>query len=593
MNTLKGNFRKGTIQSDEKCLTFKNEDLEVFFSGRIYLKEVSQNPCIDPAFYIAGLFEQSGISCFRELDGTYLVVIRQGDRYYCNRDRFGSGQQLFYSSGAFATTIDDLLELTGLSKDPDPHTLAGFLQFGYIPAPSTGLKNISKLPGGQVLSWNGLTTDLQELYGWDTYRNSEIQANLSMDDAVENYRILHQKAILKRIAQANTVGVLLSGGYDSCGNIAALRKVYDGRVLSFTVGFKDNPWSEVPLARKMAQTFDAEFHHSDIDGSEIAQLPKLVRQMGDPFQEGGLMVNFAAMKLASGHPVDVILGGDGNDQHHGTSGKELAMHLLASKTGMSVAQKILYRYERSKTHLNDDKGFRLAFHNRKILNILYNDAFGFGKGELGAMGLKNAQVTHYGIPSDIEKALDFNDLYYQHNYFVDVKQVINEVILFKAGQNAALRDIRIAFPYMDQEISDFLSSLPRKLRFSGSFKEIVKGQGKSKFLHKRLYFNDLPKEVSTKKKQGGFAPLTIFFKSEENLKLTKEVILRSGICNGLVNENWVREFIARFQISNNSDPYWFWYSQLNAFRLFNLLVLAVWWDTTIKGINANYLSELI
>jgi asparagine synthase (glutamine-hydrolysing) len=593
MNSIKGQFTKGTLVSEGKCLTYKDDHLEVSFIGQIYLKNADQNPPYNPVKIIAEQFERSGIDCFRELDGTYLVIIHKDGKYYLNRDRFGSGPQLFYNIDSFATSINDLVELTGIQKNPDLESIAGFLQFGYIPAPATALKGVSKLPCGQVLSWNGSGVSLIDLYPWSDYQAKEITANLTLEDAVDNYNQLHKKAILKRIANAGSVGVLLSGGYDSCGNIAALRKVYDGKVLSFTVGFKDNPWSEVPLAKKMAETFGAEFHHSDIDGSEINNLPELVRQMGDPFQEGGLMVNFSAMKLASGYPVDVVLGGDGNDQHHGTSGKELAMHLLASKTGMGLAQKILYQYEQSRTNLSDDKAFRIAFHNRKILNILYNDAFGFGKGELGAMGLKNINVNRYGIPSTVNSARNFNELYYQHNYFVDVKQVINEVILFKAGQNASLRNINIAFPYMDQEISSFLSTLPRKLRFSGTFKEILKGQGKSKFVHKKLYFNDLPKEVSTKKKQGGFAPLTIFFKSGENLDLVSKVILNSGICKSLLNENWVNEFIHRFKASNSSTPYWFWYSQLNAFRLFNLLVLAVWWETMINGKKADQLTELL
>jgi asparagine synthase (glutamine-hydrolysing) len=593
MNSIKGQFIKKTIVCADVCSQYLDDQLEVVFLGQIFLPEISHNPCKEPSKYIAGVYKEFGYQGFRKLDGTYLTIIRDGASYYMNRDRFGSGPQLFYTSNAFATNINELLELSGFLKEPNLEGLAGFLKFGYIPSPLTGLKGVSKLPGGQVLIWKGSGAILEDLYTWQESQSIEINSKITMDEAVDTYSQLHQKAIRKRIAGAEKVGVLLSGGYDSCGNIAALRKVYDGRVLSFTVGFKDNPWSEVPLAKMMAEKFGAEFHHSDIDGNEITNLPQLVRQLGDPFQEGGLMVNFAAMKLASGYPVDIMLGGDGNDQHHGTSGKELAMHLFASKSGLSILQKAFYAFDQSRTILKDNKEFRLAFHNRKILNILYNDAFGFGSGELKAMGLADAPAKGYGIQEGLNDSKSFDDLFFQHNYFVDVKQVINEVILFKAGQNAAFRNIPLAFPYMDREISEFLVSLPRELRFSGTPKEVIRGYGKSKFIHKRLYQNDLPKEVSGKKKQGGFAPLTIFFRSDSNIELVRQVILGSGICKNILNETWISGFIDSYKSYNSKKPYWFWYSQLNAFRLFNLLVLAVWWETIMNDKTANQLSDLL
>jgi asparagine synthase (glutamine-hydrolysing) len=593
MNSIKGQFIEKKLVCDETCSRYIDEQLEVVFLGKIFLPEVSQNPCLEPASYVAGLYKEFGFPGFRKLDGTYLVIVRDGDTFFMNRDRFGSGPQLFYTSNAFASDIKELLDLSCLSKEPDLRGLTGFLKYGYIPSPRTGLKGVSKLPAGQVLIWKSSSAILEDLYTWQDYKTKEINTRITVDEAVDTYDNLHQKAIKKRIAGAGKVGVLLSGGYDSCGNIASLRKVYDGQVLSFTVGFKDNPWSEVPLARMMAETFGAEFHHSDIDGSEINDLPELVRQLGDPFQEGGLMVNFAAMKLASGYPVDIMLGGDGNDQHHGTSGKELAMHLMASKTGLGILQKIFFAFDQSKTKLNDNKQFRLAFHNRKILNILYNDAFGFGPGELKAMGLASFSTDGYGIEKGLKDSKTFDGLFSQHNHFVDVKQVINEVILFKAGQNASLRNIVLAFPYMDLEVSEFLATLPRELRFSGTPKEVFRGKGKSKYIHKTLYRNDLPKEVSGKKKQGGFAPLTIFFKSNDNIELVRQVILGSGICKNLLNETWVNGFVDSFKSYNSIKPYWFWYSQVNAFRLFNLLVLAVWWETIMNDKKATQLTDLL
>jgi asparagine synthase (glutamine-hydrolysing) len=593
MTTLNGDFASGVISGTQDWSSSIDPEISVFFSGSLFLSEISGNPCKDPAAYVAGLYHKSGLDCFRQLDGTYLLIIKEGINIYVNRDRFGSGRQVYFNQKGFSTSIDGILKLTNTKPEPDWDNLSGFLQFGYIPAPGTGLKGISKLPAGMLLKWNGKEVSSSDLYAFEDYHKVDQNAEITMNEAVEQYKYLHQNAIKKRIAGATNVGVLLSGGYDSAGNIAALHEIYNGKVQAFSIGFKDNPWSEIPLARQMAEKIGAEFHQYEIDGSELNEIPELIRQLGDPFQEGGLMVNFAAMRLAAGFNPDVVLGGDGNDQHHGTFAKELAMNHLIRMSGLDFLQKGFYNYTQKQTSYKDDKLFRYGFHNRKILNILYMDAFGFSDGELGAIGLKDVKLCNYGVPDSEKPSRKYDDFFFQRQYFVDVKHVINEVILFKAGQNAALRGINIAFPYMDTDVAAFIAGLPRNLRFEGEYLDIIKGRGKSKITHRKLYSSAMPDELSKKKKQGGFAPLPLFFQSAANLDLTEKVILQSGLATSGLNLTWITEFIQRYRIESQKTPNWFWYSQLQAFKLFNLLVLAVWWETVLNGSSAKRLTDLI
>ncbi len=593
MINLNGDFTSGLISGGEGWSKYADSDISVFFFGSLFLSEITGNPCLDPAGHIAGLFRKSGPDCFRELDGTYVLAVQAGGNIYLERDRFGSGTQVYYNPKGFSTSISGLTDLCGSTPEPDWENLSGFLQFGYIPSPGTGLKGISKLPGGVTLIWNGSGLNSVRLYSPEDYHDKDSITKISLNEAVEQYKHYHKNAIKKRIAGAGKVGVLLSGGYDSAGNIAALREIYDGRVLTFSIGFKDNPWSEIPQAKQMADKIGAEFHQYEIDGSELNEIPELIRHLGDPFQEGGLMVNFAAMRLAAGFNPDIVLGGDGNDQHHGTSAKELAMNHMIRKYGMDFIQKMYYNYEKKRTTSKDDKIFRYAFHNRKILNILYMDAFGFSQGELKALGLKNAIISNYGLPAGIKPSLDFDEFFFQRQYYVDVRQVIDEVILFKAGQNASLRDIDIAFPYMDKDLAAFLAGMPRAYRFAGAYNELLKGHGKSKIMHRKSYADSMPKELSTKKKQGGFAPLPLFFQSESNLHLAEQVILQSGLCDAGLNREWITRFINGYRQENQGKANWFWYSQLQAFKLFNLLVLAVWWEIVINGKPADRLTELI
>jgi asparagine synthase (glutamine-hydrolysing) len=103
----------------------------------------------------------------------------------------------------------------------------------------------------------------------------------------------------------------------------------------------------------------------------------------------------------------------------------------------------------------------------------------------------------------------------------------------------------------------------------------------------------MPPELSGKKKQGGFAPLPIFFKSDANLDLIEKVILQSGITEMGLNSAWIQQYVNRYRKERSDQSNWFWYTQLQAFRMFNLLVLSVWWEMVINGRNVNTLDELI
>jgi asparagine synthetase B (glutamine-hydrolysing) len=84
------------------------------------------------------------------------------------------------------------------------------------------------------------------------------------------------------------VGLLLSGGYDSGGNIAAFREVCQGEAVSYSIGFQKQSRTELPLAALLSEKIRHQHYEYEIDGSEILDLPLILKATGDPFHEGGL-----------------------------------------------------------------------------------------------------------------------------------------------------------------------------------------------------------------------------------------------------------------------------------------------------------------
>ncbi len=587
---------KNNLVTDKSCQIAEENSKTVFFWGKIYNYEklkVNYPSSQTIPDLILKIYEDKLQKSFKEYDGEFTFVISDKEKTIVYRDRHGAGPQVYFTKDNFSSHQKLLSYLSNESLEPNFQHLALFLKIGYIPSPDTALKNVWKVPGGQVLIYENNSHRLEEFYGFKDFGLSSETIKISEQEATLEFERLHKEALKSRVKDSSNVQLLLSGGYDSGGNIAGLRDVYQGKASSYSIGFENNPWSELPLAKLMSETYDTKHFEYNIDGSEIEYLPEIVNHFGDPFNESGMMVNYTAMRLVTKEQGQgVILGGDGNDQHFGTAGRELALHYKYKKNGLQLAQKTVDAFSEMSLFEKDNKFFKIRFHNEKVLNILKSDAFGFRESQISKMfntdiDMRNPAYLN-GLPTKISS---FDDLYNVHNYFGDIKQVINEVILFKASKLADMFRNHLTFPYMSTDIYDFLKRLPRDIKLKGDLNACASGAGKSKFLHKNYLYPKLPKEITERKKQGGFAPLPIFFKNTKRFNRISEIILNSSLTRKHLNRTFIEQILNEYRTQKDNVGYWFWFKQVRAFQIFSLLTLVVWWETTIENQEINTLSD--
>lgn len=300
------------------------------FSGELYNKKELGYGSIDDAETFFTLYDLKGIQGLSSLDGAFTCVMKTPDSVLIVRDRHGLADQVYYTDKYFASSLSLLTLTKGFEATPDYQALSSFLSIGYIATPCSAFSSVRKLGAGEVLTYKDGHMESGPLFPTDAIIPVSSEEK-TLEAYAEEYAALHIGAIRKRIGESSNVGILLSGGYDSGCNLAALRSFYNGDIRSYSIGFKGDNWTELPLARCMSETFRTIHTEYEMDGSEIKALPALVEQLGDPFVEGGLMVNYAVMRLIGKEKPDVILGGDGNDQYFGTSGREVALHYLISR----------------------------------------------------------------------------------------------------------------------------------------------------------------------------------------------------------------------------------------------------------------------
>lgn len=578
------------IDGEHKYFSEGNESAILFGSVYEWPSDIKDNG--NDASKLFSLVKSKNINAATALDGIFVAVVQLQTDIYIIRDYMGVGAQVYYNRNFFSNSMRLMKESGAVQFEPEIPAIADFLQKGYIPAPQTVLKGINKLSPGEYLHFDLKTNEFEigSSISVTEFTNMAASSNLTFSEAVNKYRELHHKAIVKRISGYKSMGLLLSGGYDSGGNLSALRELYSGEIESYSIGFENSAWSELPLAELMAKKYNARFNPFFLKKEDINDLPQIVHYMGDPFFENGMLLNNKVCSEMSIAPPQVVLGGDGNDQLFGTSGRELALSYLFGRLKLQPLQK-LFKYIANRI----PSLFRLSFHNENILQGMDSRYFGFSDYELKKLFHSRYNDISGQKVNTVKKVSGpgFDKMFYYRNYTADIMNSAAQVILFKAAQISGMKKVNVVFPYLDADVFKFLQSLPREYKLKGSVKEIAMGKGKSKYLFKEYLKNTLPYEITHRKKQGGFAPMSLFFDDVEFRRKLYVFITRTFSEAGLFDMNEIKRFTQQVEHSTLDVNDWFWHKQTVYAQLSHLLVLAVWWQQFIMDNKKDSLSDYL
>ncbi|MCD8184684.1 MAG: asparagine synthase-related protein [Bacteroides sp.] len=584
-------WRTAIVAGEAPQSVFETYSLRLFFYGTIYNKDVFQTDS-DFARIAADAYLLDLKNGFSRLDGSFTIVYFSEDECGIVRDMHGTHSPVYvHANGEFATSLSyfaKYIDKNGLNTP----ALSRALQRGYIPQDSTPLSDICQIEPGHSYKickhLAGSADTLPNYSGGYADIRPVVEKAPDVEAYSRRYGELHEQAIRRRIGSSNRVGILLSGGYDSGFNLAALRKVYDGEINSYSVGFKGDTWTELPMTRLMSDTFGTRHHEYEIDRTEINALPDIVRFLGEPFVEGGLMVNYCAMRMIGADKPEVILGGDGSDQYFGTSGREVALHYLAARMGMHPLLCSVDNLLGAASLDTGGKPSRIHFHLDKILHILEGERFGFSDSALCEL-LQHPQKDFERAKTVEPDIRSFEHLYTQHALVSDLEIVINRIIIYKASRMARMFGNNLTFPFMDLDLFHFLQQLPVGLKCKGdSVWKIARGQLTSKYLLKYHYKPLLSPAIASKKKQGGFAPMPLFFADVAQRARLKDFILSSGIYDNYLRRDAIEKFLSDYDREALQTGVWFWYRQNRALQYFNLLALVTWWEEFVEGKEVRY-----
>jgi asparagine synthase (glutamine-hydrolysing) len=234
-------------------------------------------------------------------------------RHVVARDRVGK-KPLFFSErdGAlsFASELAALMQDPEIPRDVDHEAIDCYLAYGYVPAPLSAFRAARKLPPGHLLVHEGSATRIERYwrlnYGTKRRFSDDRELHAEIRDGI-------RRAVRRRMIADVPLGAFLSGGIDSSAVVAAMAEASAEPVQTFSIGFEDERYNELPRARRIAREFATDHHEFVVQPDAVEILPKLVRHYGEPFADHSAIACFYLAEMARRH-VTVALNGDGGDE---------------------------------------------------------------------------------------------------------------------------------------------------------------------------------------------------------------------------------------------------------------------------------------
>ena len=260
-------------------------------------------------------YEDEGDDCVQRLRGMFAFALwdSRRRRLLLARDRLGK-KPIHYAvqNGClyFCSELGALLQALPVRPEVDLEAIDLYLSLQYIPEPRSVYRGVFKVPAGHLLTWDAGELAVKQY--WDYACEPKI--NCSEADMVVELRERLREAVRIRLMSEVPLGAHLSGGLDSSIVVSLMAQLSDAPVRTFSVGFEEQGYSELPLARAVATQYGTDHHEFKLTYDDLpATLDVLVRHFGEPFADASAIPLYHLARLTR-QSVTVALNGDGGDE---------------------------------------------------------------------------------------------------------------------------------------------------------------------------------------------------------------------------------------------------------------------------------------
>ena len=579
------------LVSGHQPMTNEDGTLRIVFNGEIY-----NHPELRPELERRGhryattsdtetivhLYEEYGDDCVHHLRGMFAFAIwdARKRRLFCARDRLGIKPFYYAMLGgrfAFASEIKAFYELTDFHPRPNRRALPEFFAFGYMASDETLFEGVRKLLPGHRLSVDLAAPHPQPEIAcyWDLNLSPD-ESFRSEADYLVHFEKLFTESIRIHLMSDVPLGVFLSGGLDSSAIAATMASLRQDQIKTFSVGYAEDQFSELPYARLVAKHIGAEYNEIMLGPEEFfANLPELIWHEDEPIVWPSSVALHSVSRLAR-EKVKVVLTGEGGDeifagylkyrvtlwnQSYGPLYRKWSPGLLQRLAREMLESDLLPDAVRRKLR------HTFLYHPAAFEKIYFDNFYcAFPQDQQSRLFTRELAdelrgVNAYANAIQLFPPDDGNDSLLNRLLYLDIKTYLVE-LLMKQDQMSMAASIESRVPFLDHKLVEFAARIParHKVRFLSA-----------KYLLRRAMEGKLPTEVLRRNKKGFPTPIKPWLRHQLFDRLS--AILNDGRLaeRGLLNPSYVRDLLEshRRGLSDATEACW----RLLNFELWNRIFI--------------------
>jgi asparagine synthase (glutamine-hydrolysing) len=490
------------------------------------------------------------------------------------RDRLGEKPLLYKrlpgGGLVFASELKALREHPAVERRLSPRAIGQFLSLNYVLGTSSILEGVTKVAPGHIVTV-GVGGRFDDRSYWDLAACFERKNRYPTPSAAEEaLSALIDDAVRMRLVSDVPIGAFLSGGADSSTVVAAMAAL-SGQGLAekpktFTCGFREASYSEVPEARTVAEFLGSDHRDHLVEPTLAASLPRIAYHMDEPFADTSAIPVYFLAEFARRH-VTVCLSGDGADEilaGYTTYVADRLRHLTSWVPGWgSRALGVFADRVLPVTHRKVSLDFKvrrfLAGHRLPAWRAHCFWRTIFSEEEKAQL----VRPEHHREVLAQDPTEDFR-LHFERvrgcdpldqALFVDIKTWLPDDILVKVDRASMAHSLEVRTPFLDHRLVEFAASLPVRLKLKGF---------ETKHLLRRSQRPRLPPSVLRRAKAGFNAPVSQWILS--SLRETSEQALSHPAMSEWFESAFIESLWTRHRRGEED----------NGLKLYGLTCLGLW-----------------
>jgi asparagine synthase (glutamine-hydrolysing) len=340
-----------------------------------------------------------------------------------------------------------------------------------------------------------------------------------------------------------------------------MSKYLDQPVRTFSIGFNEDRYSELPYAAQASQIIGTN-HYSKIITPVLAEdiLAKIAVHFGEPFGDSSAIPTYYVSQESQNH-VKMVLSGDGGDELFAGYNSYLQLYrllqdkkwklLYADKVRALLRMPQIGLYNRIKSNFGDQYNAAMQAFNDHELRLFFNPG---------------APIQSSQDDFEFENLSESIDpiAYFQAQ---DYKTYMVDDVLTKVDRMSMANSLEVRVPLLDHKVVELAFRMPLELRLrlqqSGFRKQII-----TKYILKKSATRFYPESFIYRPKQGFGIPIAEWCLGSLRAVITDKLGNRNNPIYEWINYYYVSKMLSDFYLGNGGNAVQIWY----------LLMFSLWFE---------------